>query len=63
MSDDLDGLDSQIDEISDAIHILYDQIRDAKDDGYTYSQLEVATGFARGTLQNIVDGLDPRVLP
>ncbi|UXA10253.1 hypothetical protein KXD97_19145 [Mycobacterium sp. SMC-8] len=39
---------------------LYDLIRAAKDLGYSFLELEAATGFARGTLQNIVDGKNPR---
>jgi len=40
---------------------LYDSIRAAKDLGYSYSELEQATGFPRGTVQNIVSGRNPRL--
>ncbi|UJQ87125.1 hypothetical protein SEA_VETRIX_131 [Mycobacterium phage Vetrix] len=40
---------------------LYDAIRDAKENGYSYNELEQATKFTRGTLQNIAAGKNPRL--
>jgi hypothetical protein len=61
------GTDSTLDDIRartvecvDSIVELYDAIRLAKDTGYAYGELGVATGFARGTLQNIIAGKNPR---
>ena len=39
---------------------LYDAIREAKANGYSYQELQTATGIARGTIQNIVAGGNPR---
>jgi hypothetical protein len=36
-------------------------MRAAKTNGYSYRELEGATGFPRGTVQNIVDGRNPRL--
>ena len=43
-----------------AIIVLYDAIRDAKSNDYSYNELEAASGFTRGTVQNIVAGSNPR---
>ncbi|SUA03315.1 hypothetical protein [Mycolicibacterium fortuitum] len=43
-----------------AIIALYDAIRDAKRNDYSYNELEAASGFTRGTVQNIVAGSNPR---
>ena len=43
-----------------AIMQLYDAIREAKDNNYSYNELERATGMPRGTLQNIAAGRNPR---
>jgi hypothetical protein len=59
----LDDLSDQVEEIRAAVEMLYDMIRDQKDDGATYDELIEATGFARGTLQNIVDGRSPKIWP
>ncbi|ALY07441.1 hypothetical protein SEA_GUUELAD_129 [Mycobacterium phage GuuelaD] len=40
---------------------LYDAIREAKENGYSYNELEQATKFTRGTLQNIAAGKNPRL--
>jgi hypothetical protein len=40
---------------------LYEVIRAAKANGYSYRELEGVTGFPRGTVQNIVDGRNPRL--
>jgi len=40
---------------------LYEVIRVAKANGYSYRELEGVTGFPRGTVQNIVDGRNPRL--
>jgi hypothetical protein len=50
----------RVDAVNDSTRGLYDLIRAAKELGYSYLELEAATGFARGTLQNIVDGKNPR---
>ncbi|QDK03645.1 hypothetical protein SEA_FINNRY_123 [Mycobacterium phage Finnry] len=39
---------------------LYQCIRAAKDNGYSYNELGNATGFPRGTLQNVLVGKTPR---
>lgn len=46
--------------VTEAIVELYDAIRAAKDSGYSYNELEKATKFPRGTLQNIAAGKNPR---
>ncbi len=40
---------------------LYEVIRAAKSNGYSYNELEGVTGFPRGTMQNIVAGRNPRL--
>ncbi len=40
---------------------LYEVMRAAKTNGYSYRELEDATGFPRGTVQNIVDSRNPRL--
>ena len=47
----------------DAILNLYDAIRAAKQQGYSYSELETVTGFPRGTMQAIIAGQNPRITP
>jgi hypothetical protein len=40
---------------------LYNLIRAAKARGYSFNELEQATGFPRGTVQNVVAGRNPRL--
>ncbi|SKU47159.1 Uncharacterised protein [Mycobacteroides abscessus subsp. abscessus] len=40
---------------------FYDDIRDAKANGYAYSELERSTGLSRGSLQRIVAGENPHI--
>lgn len=56
----LDTLTKQVADIEAAILSLYDGIRHAKDNGYSYNELIAATRFSRGTVQNIADGRNPR---
>lgn len=44
----------------DAVIALYDAIRWAKANGYSYSELDTYTGFSRGNIQNITAGRNPR---
>jgi len=57
----LTGITQRVDSVVTATRGLYGLIRVAKELGYSYNELERATGFARGTLQNIVDGRNPRL--
>jgi len=57
----LTGITQRVDSVVTATRALYGLIRAAKELGYSYNELERATGFARGTLQNIVDGRNPRL--
>jgi hypothetical protein len=56
----LDAITRQFGKAAADIIALYDAIREAKENGYSYNELEAATGLARGTLQNIVVGKNPR---
>ncbi|NOQ60811.1 hypothetical protein [Mycolicibacterium fortuitum] len=62
MSNDdvLDDIARQRAATNEAIIALYDAIRDAKSNDYSYNELEAASGFTRGTVQNIVAGSNPR---
>lgn len=40
---------------------LYDAIRDAKTKDYGYVEIENATHLQRGTVQNILNGRNPRL--
>ncbi|OBK55157.1 hypothetical protein [Mycolicibacterium fortuitum] len=62
MSNDdvLDDIARQRAATNAAIIALYDAIRDAKRNDYSYNELEAASGFTRGTVQNIVAGSNPR---
>ncbi|ALI29828.1 hypothetical protein XA26_60470 [Mycolicibacterium fortuitum] len=62
MSNDdvLDDIARQRAATNAAIIALYDAIRDAKSNDYSYNELETASGFTRGTVQNIVAGSNPR---
>lgn len=40
---------------------LYAAIRRAKSNGYSFNELEAATGLPRGTVQNVVSGRTPRL--
>jgi hypothetical protein len=60
---ELDDLSDLVDDIRTSIDVLYDRIVIAKSDGHTYDELQVVTGLARGTLQNIVAGKMPRICP
>ncbi|AIY49021.1 MULTISPECIES: hypothetical protein [Mycolicibacterium] len=62
MSNDdvLDDIARQRAATNAAIIALYDAIRDAKSNDYSYNELEAASGFTRGTVQNIVAGSNPR---
>jgi hypothetical protein len=57
----LEAITQRTREVSAAVVALYESIREAKENGYAYSELGVATGFPRGTLQNIVSGKNPRL--
>jgi hypothetical protein len=58
---EMDDFTEQVDEIHSRIIVLYKQIEDAIDSGeVSYTDIVEATGFARGTVQNIVDGRRPR---
>jgi len=46
--------------VEQAIVTLYENIRALKDTGYSYNEIELATGFPRGTIQNIAAGRNPR---
>lgn len=56
----LEGIRTRTVECVDCIVALYEAIRNAKDTGYSYNELEIVTGFPRGTLQNIAAGRNPR---
>lgn len=56
----LDDITAQARAIEQAIIRLYETIRAAKDRDYSYNELQAATGFPRGTMQNIVAGQNPR---
>lgn len=56
----LDHIARQRAAVNTAILALYDAIRDAKKNDYSYNELEAASGFTRGTVQNIVAGSNPR---
>ena len=62
MSNDdvLDDIARQRAATNAAIIALYDAIRDAKSNAYSYNELEAASGFTRGTVQNFVAGSNPR---
>jgi hypothetical protein len=57
----LTGITQRVDSVVTATRRRYGLIRVAKELGYSYNGLERATGFACGTLQNIVDGRNPRL--
>lgn len=56
----LESITASVRTVEAAIVELYDSIRAAKAQGYAYNELEKATGFPRGTLQNIAAGRNPR---
>ncbi|QXO14366.1 hypothetical protein SEA_CHASER_139 [Mycobacterium phage Chaser] len=56
----LAGIEEQARNVTAGIVALYDAIREAKESGYSYNELEIVTGFPRGTLQNIAAGKNPR---
>lgn len=45
---------------ADTIIELYDAIREAKNNDYSYREIETHTGLPRGTIQNIISGDNPR---
>lgn len=57
----LAGIADRVEAIVADTRKLYDLIRAAKELGYSYNELEQATGFPRGTVQNIVSGRNPRL--
>ncbi|MBI3226171.1 MAG: hypothetical protein HYZ39_14050 [Mycolicibacterium cosmeticum] len=57
----LTAITAHVDDALKATRTVYDLVRAAKKLGYSYPELERATGFARGTLQNIIDGRNPRL--
>ncbi|ALA06631.1 hypothetical protein SEA_LUMOS_125 [Mycobacterium phage Lumos] len=56
----LSEIRERAEKITRDILALYQCIRDAKDNGYSYNELGNATGFPRGTLQNVLVGKTPR---
>jgi hypothetical protein len=56
----LGAVAKQATEVTAAIVALYDALRSAKENGYSYNELEAATGIPRGTMQNIAAGKNPR---
>lgn len=56
----LDSISERIHQITLDLIALYDLIRYAKDNGYSYNELGITTGFPRGTIQNIAAGQNPR---
>ncbi|WP_167103369.1 hypothetical protein [Mycobacterium sp. DL592] len=57
----LTGITDRVSAVVADTRKLYDLIRAAKELGYSYNELEQATGFPRGTVQNIVSGRNPRL--
>lgn len=45
---------------TDAVIELYEAVREAKNNDYSYREIETHTGFPRGTIQNIIAGTNPR---
>lgn len=56
----LDAITQETKKVTAALVALYDAIRTAKENDYSYNELEAATGLSRGTLQNIAAGKNPR---
>lgn len=56
----LNGIGEQRRTATAAVVKFYDAIREAKNCGYSYSELDGSTGLSRGTIQNIVAGKNPR---
>ncbi|AEK07138.1 hypothetical protein JOEDIRT_125 [Mycobacterium phage JoeDirt] len=57
----LDDIASRTQELIEGTLALYELIRHAKNNGYSYNELELATKFTRGTLQTIASGRNPRL--
>jgi hypothetical protein len=52
-----------IEEAQQALDMLYEAIREARTDGYSFTEIERASGLARGTLQKIIAGDNPPIRP
>ncbi len=56
----LDRLAGMNDEAKTAVLAFYDEVRRAKINGASYNDIIAETNLPRGTVQNIVDGRNPR---
>lgn len=56
----LTDINQRVAAITCAILALYDAIREAKENNYSYNELGIVTGMPRGTIQNIAAGKNPR---
>lgn len=54
------GINERINQIILDLISLYALIKYAKENGYSYNELEITTGMPRGTIQNIAAGQAPK---